>query len=364
METSKLPVEAKPDEWSTTKVFARLKATFAYYTGIPVADCDLLMFWVFSTWFTDKLPIAPCLLLTGSAYDGDVVLHALNAFCRNPVLLDGLSRSTVSERCRDYTVLIKDRLVGKKSIEVLNSTTPGYRMGVGGGYLGDLYSSKAIYFGQQLPDLAMPLYSFHINLATVEKSRLAQPIPDEMVKKIQYNLETYRTMNLDHISASEFDASSLPAEIRALANTLGAFIVDAPKLHKNLITLLSPMAEQSLADQTSSISAVVAEACRSLSHQDKLQLYVRDIAVEANRILDRHGEKLALSPEKVGHQLKSLGLNTRRLDKDGNGLRLDLATREAVHRVASMYLDGGSNHEAGNLHCPQCADNKQLVLVM
>jgi hypothetical protein len=348
METSKLPVEAKPEDWSTETLFARTKATLAAYTAIPFEDCDLLMYWVLSTWFTDKLPIAPCLLLTGSAHDGDVVLHALNAFCRNSVLLDGLSRSSMCNYRWGFTILIKDRLVGKKGIALLNSTTPGYRTGIGGGYHGDLYNSKAIYFGQHLPDLEMPLYSLHINLATAETSRLPRPITAGVTKKIQGLLEAYRVKNLEHVGTSEFDASSLPAETRALANALGACIVDAPNLHKNLITLLSPMAEQSLADRSSSITAVVAEACRSLCHQDKTQLYVRDIAVEANRILNLRGEKLTLSPEKVGHRLKSLAFNTGRLDKDGNGLRLDRATREEIHRVASMYLDGGSDQEAGN----------------
>jgi hypothetical protein len=49
------------------------------------------------------------------------------------------------------------------------------------------------------------------------------------------------------------------------------------------------------------------------------------------------GEIRKLSPEKVGHKLKKMGMFTRRLSHAGNGFTLDQATRVRLHEVAAAY---------------------------
>ena len=71
-----------------------------------------------------------------------------------------------------------------------------------------------------------------------------------------------------------------------------------------------------------------------------------------------------LSPEKVGHNLKKLGLFTRRLSQAGNGLTLDQATRSRVHEVARAYLGEDSISDTENLHCQLCSQNECFRKVM
>jgi hypothetical protein len=52
----------------------------------------------------------------------------------------------------------------------------------------------------------------------------------------------------------------------------------------------------------------------------------RMIAAEINRVLAARGQTRQLTPEKVGHTLKKVGMFTRRLSQAGNGLRMDQAT--------------------------------------
>jgi hypothetical protein len=65
-----------------------------------------------------------------------------------------------------------------------------------------------------------------------------------------------------------------------------------------------------------------------------------------------------LSPGKVGHKLRKVGLLTRRLSQAGNGLTLDQATRIRIHGVAKAYRREDSTLDTENLHCPLCSQNE------
>lgn len=88
----------------------------------------------------------------------------------------------------------------------------------------------------------------------------------------------------------------------------------------------------------------------------KGQIFVKEIAAEVNRVLEDRGETLRLSPEKVGHKLKKIGLLTRTLSQAGNGL--DGATKVRVHEVAAAYRMEDSMADSENLHCDLCHKNE------
>ena len=84
--------------------------------------------------------------------------------------------------------------------------------------------------------------------------------------------------------------------------------------------------------------AVVVEATLALSRDEREHAYVREIAAEVNRRLEARGETVRLSPEKVGHRLKKVGLRTRPLSQTGKGLTFDNATVAAIRQLAALYV--------------------------
>ena len=114
--------------------------------------------------------------------------------------------------------------------------------------------------------------------------------------------------------------------------------MDAPELRLKLVALLKTRDQQRLTEMSNTSEAIVIEATREISRGGREHAYVREIAAEANRAkLEARSEMVRLSPEKVGHLLKSLGLRTHRLSLAGNGLtfnrghyRPDRAARGAV----------------------------------
>ena len=92
-------------------------------------------------------------------------------------------------------------------------------------------------------------------------------------------LMKYRLQNLVNVYHAEFDADWTPtSDTRAVANALGAAIVDDPELQSNLISLLTPIESQREADRSTGIEAVTVQAALNLGHAGKQELLAGEIA--------------------------------------------------------------------------------------
>jgi hypothetical protein len=199
-------------------------------------------------------------------------------------------------------------------------------------------NSKAVYIGDD-PAIKRIQHSIYIDAtvpARTDGPVSGQPAP-EIIDAIRNRILEYRTRNLEKVRLLEFNPSGLSLEATAIANALGSCIVDAPQLHIQLVALLRPQAQQQIVDRSDGDEALIVGAALALSHQDKDEVFVKEISIEVNRLLVARGETRKLSPEKVGHKLKRMGLFTRRLSHAGNGLTLDQATMIRLHEVAAAY---------------------------
>ena len=80
------------DSYGTTaELFNRVKTTIAEQASLSEESSATLAYWVFSTWLADAVPFAPCLVISGSVYEGDLVLQTLKNLCRNPFLMFGVN---------------------------------------------------------------------------------------------------------------------------------------------------------------------------------------------------------------------------------------------------------------------------------
>lgn len=362
------PVSRQP-YGTTEELFGRIRKFIAEYTGLTRGDSALLTFWIFSTWFQDTVLVAPPLFITGSAHEGDIVLRTLRAFCFRPFLIPGLTTfglKNVKWHLGPTLLIFEPNLSKGTAALVASSTGPGYTMLVGEMFF-DYYCAKALYVGEAVPAGPLPPRCLHISVASSRKVASADilSVSTESTQRYQNELLDYRVTNLVHVSgnARALTPSGLSSEKQAIASALGRCIVDAPALQAELIALLTERARQDTEERRDTLEGCVLEAALHLCHEGKAQVYVKEIAAEVDRMQDERGQKLKLSPEKAGHLLKKLGFHTRRLDKAGNGLTLDLTARVQLHEVAASYLDGGSLAEE-NLHCHLCEKPQPLAQVM
>jgi hypothetical protein len=346
---------------TAAELFGRLQEAIAEQALVQEQTSALLTYWTMSTWLADALPIAPGLSIVAPEFEGDLVLRALRSFCRYPMMLTRADIPSLKKLNWQSTptVLFYDPNISKQMVTTLGCTsTRGYLINDGGGYK-DFFGPKALYLGADVSVDRIPRCSLQVRLqptAPVPANSLR--LSEAVAKDLQNQLLRYRCKNLVRVYNSDFDASLLTSDMRAIANALGACIFESPGLQSKLISLLTPLENQRQADLSTSLEAITVEATLNLAHAGKTQTLVNEIANEVNRIVLSRGERLHYSAETIGHRLKKIGLITRRLGKAGKGLFMDLATMKQAHELAAGYGGAGLEQDENNLHCPLCTDNK------
>jgi hypothetical protein len=343
----------------------RIKQIIAARTRLSDSVSGLIAFWAISTWFLEAFTVFPCLVITGPAHEAMVVLIVLRDLCWIPALLAGFKRADLRELWGYRTLLIAEPYLDNRTAALLgNLTNRDFILVDQGNYLHGA-GSRAIYIGEEIK-IKRIQHSVYIDVTT--PPHVDPPIPSqsrpETIDSLRNRLLKYRNRNLGKVRSLGFDPRVLSPEAHAIANSLGSCLVDAPQLQMELVALLRPQHQQQIADRSDSVEALVAGVALAFCHQGKDEIYVKEIAAEVNRLLVARGETMQLSPEKVGHKLKKVGLFTRRLSQAGNGLTLDQATRIRLHEVARAWRGEDSIEDTENLHCQQCSQNECFREVM
>jgi hypothetical protein len=358
------PLPLKPDS-ETGALHTQIKRMIAGRTRLPDSVSALVAFWAISTWFQEALTIFPCLVITGAAHEAMTLLGVLRDLCRTPTLLAGFKRADLKDLNGYRTLLISEPNLDNRTAGLLgNLTNRDFLLVEQGSYL-YCAGSRAVYIGED-PEFKRIQHSLCIDVTTsphVDPTIPSQSWP-ETIGSLRNRLVEYRDRNLGRVRSLGFHPRGLSSEAHAIANALGSCAVDAPQLQLELVSLLRPQNQQQIADRSSRVEALVAGAALALCHLGKEEIYVKEIAAEVNRLLVARGETMQLTPERVGHKLKKVGLFTRRLSQAGNGLTLDQATRSRVHEVARAYMGEDSMPDTENLHCQQCSQNERYRKVM
>jgi hypothetical protein len=357
-----VPAPTKPDQ-QTSELYTDIKQMIARSTFLGEGDSALVAFWAMSTWFREALQVFPILLVSGPAFEANRVLNVLNDLCYAPALLAGFRRGDLND-LHGCTFLISEPHLDKRTATLLGNLTNRNFLLVEEGSLLGFAGSRAVYIGENSAIGKIP-HSIHVHAtpalaqnAVVHRSLRAE------IEGFRKRILAYQTKHLGKVRSLEFNPRGLSPELTVIGNTLGSCIFEAPQLQTQLVALLRPQAQQQITDRSDSDEALVVGATLAFCHQGKGEVFAKEIAVEVNRLLEARGETRKLSPEKVGHKLKKMGLYTRRLSQAGNGLILDQVTKVRIHEVAVGYLGEDSIEEDENLHCPLCSKNELLREVM
>jgi hypothetical protein len=357
-----VPAPIKPDQ-EASELYTDIKRRIAGRTHLADGGSALVAFWVLSTWFRDALQVFPLLLVSGHAHEAFCVLNVLNELCYHPALMAGFRRRDLTD-LHGATQLISEPTLDIRTAALFGNLTNRKFLLVDEGSLLGCAGSRAVYIGENSAIVKIP-HSIHVHAAPALAQGVVvhRSLPAE-IDRLRKRIVAYQAKHLDKVRSLEFNPRGLSPELTVIGNALGSCIVGSPQLQTQLVGLLRPQAQQQIADRCDSDEGLVVRAVLAFCHQDKGEVFAKDIAVEVNRLLEARGETRKLSPEKVGHNLKKIGLYTRRLSQAGNGLILDQVTKVHIHEVAVGYLGEDSMEEDENLHCPLCSKNELLREVM
>jgi hypothetical protein len=218
--------------------------------------------------------------------------------------------------------------------------------------------STAIYAGEN-PETHKILNSIHIHMVpTNAEPAVTPPWLQKLMKHVPVHLDQYRNKNLSYVRRWTWAPSGLSSETATLATELGRCLLDAPELRQKLVVLLKSQDQQRHTEMSNTSEAIVVEAILAFIRDGREQAYAREVAAKANRLLEARGETPRLSPERVGHLYKKLGLRTRRLSQTGNGLTFDKVTRARIEELAAVYMMEDTPAETENLHGSQTTESK------
>jgi hypothetical protein len=327
-----------PPSSRALEIFSAIKHTIKAQTHLSDADIAVAAFWVLSTWFQEALIVLPCLVITGPAHEATELLGVLHDLCLGSLLLAGFRRGDLKDVSR-HTLLISEPNLNNQTAALLgNLTNRGFMIVEQGSYL-QCHSSKAVYIGED-PTIRRIQHAIYIDVtpALNAEKRIPPVGIDQTVEDLNSNLAKYREGNLAQVRRLAFNPIGVSPETCAVAKALGSCIVDSPDLQAALVAILAPRDRRQISERRDTAEALVVEAVLALSTGGAELLYAREIAVEINRLVEARGERSKLSPEKVGHRLRKLGLPTRRLSQAGNGLVIDKETMTRLQTLSAMYV--------------------------
>jgi hypothetical protein len=325
---------------STSDLFRSIQSRLRGWVRLSEMQAALLTYWCLATWFPEYLSFVPRLTITGPRLAADALIQALHSVCCKPIPLASISPAVL--RAIPFsefipTLLIRSSRLNKAALEFLDaSDAKGYFLANGK----DLHRSqtiKCLYLGEDFKPSAFTSEGIHIHLAQnafLPNSRIPSQVD---VQVLQNQLFFYRVYNRSLVQHSTFRVRTLIPELCALAQQLGAVVVDDNNLQNRVIDLFVSQNEQSFTDRAFALNGVVLRAVLHHCHQpDQQKVLVREITDTVNTMYKNLGESTKFSNEAVGHALKSIGLYTRRLGSSGRGLILDKLTRREAHELSRM----------------------------
>jgi hypothetical protein len=346
------------------EIFTRIKHTIGAKTHLSDANIAVAAFWVISTWFQDALTLLPCLAITGPDHEANELLSVLHELCSGSLLLAGFRRRDLMD-VSQRTLLISEPHLSNQNAALLGNLTNRGFMIVEQRYYLFCHSSKAIYIGDS-PTIKRIQHAIYIDVtpALNAEKRVPPEGVELSVEDLNAHLAKYRERNLAQVRRLEFSPTGVSPETGAVAKALGSCIVDATDLQAALVSILSLRDRQQISERLDTAEALIVEAVLALSSGGANQLYAREIAVEVNRLIEVRNERSKLSPEKVGHRLRKLGLPTRRLSQTGNGLVMDKETRTRLQMLSAMYVREDQLAATENFHSPQATEKREVEEVM
>jgi hypothetical protein len=321
------------------KLFANVKEVLVDRTYLSETDSAIVAYWVISTWFQNVLLVNPCLVITGPAHEATILLRALSNLCPQSLLLAGIQKSDIKSVARSLTLLISEPKLDSRTAVLLGSLTNRGFSFMDGQSWRTCTAAVAIYVGENSTVRGIQ-NSIWIDAAAAPtaKPRATARSREQRADPLLINLKDYTDGNMERVLRAEFVPTGLSLESYDIASALGSCLVDADDLKAQLVALLRPKDQQHLDEKSASLEALIVSATLNCCPPEKDQVFVKEIAAELNRLLEAGGETQRLTPEKVGHGLKKIGLLTRRLSQAGNGLVLDQGIRQRLRDLCAVYL--------------------------
>ena len=345
---------------------------FSFFTScldVDPGNAVLLTAFVLSSWFPEKLPVAPYLALLGPPGSGKTTaMRILSLLCRRSLLTSDITSAAFYDVCHrlNPTLLIDETITAGHPRTLLHllrsSSSPGF-VSLRRDRAQMAYGPKVLAWIELPNDAALNSRCIVIPMHRTPRSDLISPDDARILqfaktvrrRLLQFRFENYHSVSIPKVCA-DIQLSSRALDLyRALAlpfakderfcDSLALLIASQ---HQPQSRLLSP-------SQTSAIR-VLYNTIHGYPSATICTLSALTAAMRTDLALQ--GEPSQLNERKTGDILTSLGLTNRNRMNTGYVLNLERSTRVRIHEMARDYEVDGIEQ---NQNCGICKATPHMV---
>jgi len=343
---------------STKDLYGEVLSLIMQNINIEETSARLLTYFVFTTWFPERLSLMPGLAILGPAdNEGVQLLKILRCMCRRSILLADVSQSNLSVLPLELspTLLIHRPSVTRQFRNFMATSNRAGLSTIKKGRILDLCCPKAVYVGMDPIPEDVAAVTIQVSLSgQAPRSALENGALNKIAAEFQGKMLGYRLTNFSRIRVSPIRHSGLTYQTREFAMNLAACIVDNPELSEGVIPLLKKQDDNIRGQLNRKLDEAILGALLTCFHERKnRRVQVKEIASLANALLRSQGELSEYKPEEIGHRLDGFALRRTR-QPEGMFLVLSDKVSRLVHTLALEY------GAAWNIHAPACRECKLL----
>ena len=347
----RLPSAAIPYE-SVQVLLRRLESLISQCVTVDEKYVPVLADFVLSTWFVDRLEVAPYLSVVGLPQSGKTtLLKVLSLVCRRSLLIADITSASFYQACARFmpTILIDETgsIRSNRTLRhILRSGTTRDVLSVRRNRTFHSFGTKVISWLEPPDDPALnsrciliPMFeSKRTALVRTDDPKVQQMAAELQAQLLRFRLENYKAVKLAGVAGDEV----LRPRTRDLLRALSAAHAQDAERCQGLLKFFES-GQGIPAEPLDPAQNAVLRALFSLVHvrEDFSSIRVGDLTRIVNLFLDRAGENLRLLPRKVGAVLTSLGVATRTRTNSGWALSVNRQDAEKLHQLAACYgIDG------------------------
>jgi len=347
----RLPNDAKPYH-SVQELLCRLESLISQCVALEEKYIQVLADFALSTWFVDRLPVAPYLSVVGLPQSGKTtLLKVLSLVCRRPLLIADITSASFYQACARFlpTILIDETgsIRSNRTLRhMLRSGTTRDVVALRRDQTFHSYGAKVMSWLQSPDDSALnsrcvPIPMFESKstaLVRADEPKVQNMAAELRAQLLRFRFENFKTIQPAPVTGDEV----LRPRTRDLLRSLTAAYAKDVERSQRLLKFFES-GQGIPAEPLDPGQNAVLRALFSVIHvqEDFSSIRVGDLTNMVNLFLDRAGENLRLLPRRVGAVLTSLGVATRTRMNSGWALTINRQDAEKLHQLAACYgIDG------------------------
>jgi hypothetical protein len=338
----------------------------------------LLASFVLSTWFVERLPVAPYVALVGLPRSGkSTVLKVLSLLCRRSLLTADITSAAFYRVCDRLmpTLLIDETGTAGERKQLFHLLRTGISRDVIALRKDQSFSAfgaKVVSWIELPNDAALNSRCVMIPLHETRRSDLKRPMDgcileaaeDLQKQLLHYRLEKYRALSLPEITHD----TPLYSRSRDLYEALALPMGECSKAScENLFAYFTHHKIRNREPLYPTHAAVLAflyynihlHRCIQDGHRCVTPELIAGLTRQVNHFLEEEGEHFRLNPRQVGAALTALGLLNRKRTRVGWEILLDKQDMAHIHDLIAFYgTDYGEVLDTEVItHCEYCANS-------